>query len=60
MPKSQFYADRVLDDLGIDQLEDLKLLEAIAWKRGAMESDDVRTSEPSPAAPPRRHSPSTL
>ena len=36
MSLPQSCADQVLDKLGIDRPEDLELLEAIAWERGAM------------------------
>ena len=32
----EYYAEHVLDELGIKSLEDLRLLELIAWERGAM------------------------
>lgn len=40
MSLPQFYADRVLDKLGIDRPEDLELLEVIAWERGALVRED--------------------
>lgn len=40
MSLPQSYADRILDKLGINWPEDLELLEAIAWERGALVRHD--------------------